>query len=66
MSRHQEIESIIEQAKQQRAEFIGAALHANALPIVLVTALSLILLQFTTETTPQESSYPTGAAAQVG
>ena len=36
----------IGRAKKQRAEYIGGAVQAYALPAVLVAGLSLMLLQF--------------------
>jgi hypothetical protein len=54
MTPHQDIHRIIEQAKQQRAEYIGAALKKNMVPIALAAALSLVLLQFTWDSEPQE------------
>lgn len=47
MDRHQEISEVIERAKQQRAEYIASAFRSHALPIAVVAALSLMLLQFT-------------------
>jgi hypothetical protein len=40
---------IIAKAKQKRAEVIGSALQAQALPIAAVVALSFAFLQFTGE-----------------
>ena len=40
------INRVIEQAKQQRADYIETAVQAYALPAVLVAGLSLMLLQF--------------------
>lgn len=47
MDRHQEISEVIERARQQRAEYIASAFRRHALPIAVVAALSLMLLQFT-------------------
>ena len=46
MSNVKHINQVIEQAKQQRADYIGTAVQAYALPAVLVAGLSLMLLQF--------------------
>ena len=40
---------IIQQAKTRRAEVIGSAINAYALPTVLAAGLSLMLLHFSTE-----------------
>ena len=44
-----EANAIIAKAKQQRAEVIGSAIQAHALPIAAVVALSFAFLQFTGE-----------------
>ena len=44
-----EANAIIAQAKQRRAEVIGAAIQAHALPIAAVVAISFAFLQFTGE-----------------
>lgn len=54
MNSHQDIHRIIEQAKQQRAEYIGAAIKKNMVPIAVAATLSLVLLQFTWDSKPQE------------
>ena len=54
MTPHQDIHRIIERARQQRAEYIGAALKKNVVPIAVAAALSLVLLQFTWDSKPQE------------
>ncbi|MEM8608816.1 MAG: hypothetical protein AAGF92_17050 [Myxococcota bacterium] len=46
MYRHEEIQHIIEKAKNQRAEYIGAALKPAVLPIALVATLALVAAQF--------------------
>ena len=46
MNNAKHINRVIEQAKQQRADYIGTAVQAYALPAVLVAGLSLMLLQF--------------------
>lgn len=46
MDQHQEINRVIEQAKQQRAEYIASIARSHPLPLALVAALSLALLQF--------------------
>jgi len=48
MDRHQEINRIIAQAKQQRAEYIASIARSHPLPLAVVAALSLVLLQFST------------------
>ncbi len=55
MTSHQEITRIVEQAKQQRAEFIGSGLRSYGLPIALVAALSLVLVQFTDAPRPPKA-----------
>ena len=47
MSRIAEANAIIAKAQQHRAEVIGSALQAHALPIATVVALSFAFLQFT-------------------
>jgi hypothetical protein len=54
MTPHQDIHRIIEQARQQRAEYIGAAIKKNMVPIAVAAALSLVLLQFAWDSKPQE------------
>lgn len=54
MTPHQDIHRIIEQARQQRAEYIGAAIKKNMVPIAVAAALSLVLLQFTWDPAPKE------------
>lgn len=46
MNNINDINRVIERAKHQRADFIGSAVQAYALPAVLVAGLSLMLLQF--------------------
>lgn len=46
MDRHQEINRVIEQARQQRAEYIASIARSHPLPLALVAAVSLLLLQF--------------------
>ena len=46
MSNVKHINRVIEQARQQRADYIGTAVQAYALPAVLVAGLSLMLVQF--------------------
>ncbi|MGB5368062.1 MAG: hypothetical protein WBM75_00495 [Polyangiales bacterium] len=46
MNNAKHINQVIERAKQQRADYIGTAVQAYALPAVLVAGLSLMLLQF--------------------
>ena len=54
MSQHQDFQRIVEQAKQQRAEYIGSAIRANAIPIAGIAALAIVLLQFVGEPPQQE------------
>ena len=49
MSNIDNIHQVIEQAKQQRAEVIGSALRSAAVPVVLAAALSLVLVQFSSD-----------------
>lgn len=49
MDRHQQISEIIDRAKQQRAEYIASAVRTHALPIAVIAAASLMLLQFATD-----------------
>ena len=46
MSHIQEINRVVERAKRERANYIGSAVQAYAVPVVLVAGLSLMLLQF--------------------
>ncbi len=46
MTNNAEINRVIEQAKTRRANLIGSAIEAYAVPAVLVAGLSLMLLQF--------------------
>lgn len=46
MNNIDEINRVIEQAKHQRANYIGSAVQTYALPLALVAGLSLMLLQF--------------------
>jgi len=41
-----EINAIVNKAKQQRAEYIGAKVQQTALPVALAALLSLALVQF--------------------
>jgi len=59
MSRYQEFQRIVEQAKQQRAERIGSAVWAHRIPIAGMVVLALVLLQFIGE--PQQHSDAKGA-----
>ena len=54
MTPNQDIHRIIEQAKQQRAEYIGAAIKKNMVPIAVAAVLSLVLLQFAWDPAPPE------------
>jgi hypothetical protein len=53
MNNSQHIQQIIEQAKQQRAEFIGSAFRSYAVPVVLAAGLSLVLVQFSAKPSTQ-------------
>ena len=44
MSNLEEINRVIERAKNQRADLIGSAVRAYALPVALAAGLSLMLL----------------------
>ena len=56
-----EANTLIAKAKRQRAEVIGSAIQAHALPIAAVVALSFAFLQFTEE--PEiEKQFETQAA----
>jgi hypothetical protein len=46
MSHIVEINRTVERAKMERASYIGSAVQAHAVPVVLVARLSLMLLQF--------------------
>lgn len=48
MNPHQEINAVIEQAKQQRAEYMASFARSHPLPLALVAAFALLLLQFGT------------------
>jgi hypothetical protein len=61
MNNINDINEVIKRAKHQRAEFIGSAVQAYALPAVLVAGLSLMLLQFGGSPAGQ----PTEAVAKV-
>lgn len=50
----QEINQVIDAAKQRRAEYIGSILRSHPLPITVVAVLSLVLLQFTTVPGPDD------------
>lgn len=58
------INEVIERAKHQRAEYIGTALQAYALPAVLVAGISLMLLQLSGNP-PAAHSEAVAHAAQV-
>ena len=47
MKNTNEINQIIARAKNERARYVGSAIQAYAVPVVLVAGLSLMLLQFT-------------------
>ena len=48
MNLHQQVSEATERAKQERAEWIGSAFRSHALPLAVVAAVSLMLLQFAT------------------
>ena len=64
MNNAKHINQVIERAKDQRAQYIGSAVQAYALPAVLVAGLSLMLLQFSGNP-PVERSGATAQVAQV-
>ncbi|HSN81516.1 MAG TPA: hypothetical protein VLS88_02970 [Polyangiales bacterium] len=47
MYQQQEINRIINRAKQQRAEYLASFTRSHPVSLALVAALSLVLLQFT-------------------
>lgn len=55
ITRIEDINQIVQRAKQQRAEYIGSKIQAHALPIAVVAALSLALVQFTAEPVPEQA-----------
>ena len=63
MSNAEHINQVITRAKHQRAQYIGGALQAYALPAVLVAGLSLMLMQFSGNP-PAERSAAVAQAAQ--
>lgn len=58
MLNHQEIDRIVNQAKNQRAELIGSGFRSYGLPLALVAAISLVLLQFSTDPRPPKAAEP--------
>lgn len=64
MNNARQINQVIERAKRQRADYIGSAVQAYALPAVLVAGLSLILVQFSGNP-PVEHSGATAHVAQL-
>ena len=68
MERHQDIDRVIEQAKQQRAEYIASVARSPPLPLALVAALSLLLLQFSTFPTSEggQQAEVTPHVSQIG
>jgi hypothetical protein len=56
MISHQEIDRIVNQAKNQRAELIGSGFRSYGLPLALVAAISLVLLQFNTDPRPPKAA----------
>ena len=63
MNNAEHINQVIERAMHQRAQYIGSAVQAYALPAVLVAGLSLMLLQFSGNP-PVEQSGATDQVAQ--
>lgn len=45
MTRHEDIQLVVEQAKQQRAEVIGASLRRHPILALLVLAMPIVLTQ---------------------
>ena len=64
MSNINEANRIVEQAKNRRAEYIGTAVEAYALPAVLVAGLSMLLVQFSANP-PAAPIHDAGPVAQV-
>ncbi len=64
MSNAEHINQVIARAKHQRAQYIGGAVQAYALPVVLVAGLSLMLMQFSGNP-PAERSAAVAQVAQV-
>jgi len=60
MSHIEEINRVVERAKRERASYIGSAVQAYAVPVVLVAGLSLMLLQFSSKPPmpPTEGALP--------
>ncbi len=58
MISHQEIDRIVNQAKNQRAAVIGSGFRTYGLPLALVAAVSLVLLQFNGDPRPPKAEEP--------
>lgn len=43
---HKNIDAIIQKAKQQRAEYIGSALHKHPIGPLLLVTIPILLMQF--------------------
>ncbi len=64
MNNAKHINQVIERAKRQRAQYIGSAVQAYALPAVLMAGISLMLLQFSGNP-PVEGGRAAAQVAQV-
>lgn len=50
-----EINRIIHQAKQQRAEVIGSAIRSRPVSVAVIAAMSLVFVQFAAEPIPEHA-----------
>lgn len=68
MHQHQEINAVIERAKQQRAEYMASIARHHPLPLALVAAFALLLLQFGTVPVSHDGDHArvTPLASQLG
>jgi len=55
MDRFQEINRVVAQAKNQRAEYIASIARSHPLPLALAAALSLLFLQLSGFPAPQDN-----------
>jgi hypothetical protein len=60
-----QINAIIRNAKQQRADYIGAKVQGSALPIALVAALSFALVQFASAGGPSQAQPEQASVAEL-
>lgn len=58
MISHQEIDRIVNKAKDQRAEVIASGFRNYGLPLALVAAISLVLLQINGDPRPPRAEGP--------